>query len=146
METVATILAQEADHYAAVVRLTAIPACLALFLSIVGIYGVTAFAAAQRTQEIGIRSAIGARPHQIVGLLLRSLMWPLLAGLAVGVPLATLGARVLQRANFLGEFKIVDSWAFGGALLVLVCAASAATLIPALNAARLDPGQALRNE
>jgi hypothetical protein len=144
-ETVATTIAQESERYAAVVRLTAIPAGLVAFLSLVGIYGVTAFAVAQRRHEIGIRSALGAEPRRIVRMVLLSLRWPFVAGLTLGALLAAVGNRLLQRTNLITDVSLVDPWAYGSALWLLVCAA-AATFIPAFRAARAAPWHVLRND
>ena len=100
-----------------VVRLVAIPACLIVFLSLVGIYGVTAFAVAQRRHEIGVRSALGAQPREIVGLLCLALRWPLLAGLTFGILLSAVSNRLLQQANLVTDVTLADPWAYGSALL-----------------------------
>jgi putative ABC transport system permease protein len=131
--TVATTIAQQSEQYAAVVKLTAIPAGLAVFLSLVGIYGVTAFAVVQRRHEVGVRSALGARPREIVGLFFLSLRWPLLAGLTLGTLLSVLGNRLLQGSNLITEMSLADPSAYGSALLLLVCVAGA-TFVPALRA------------
>jgi predicted permease len=145
IETVATTIARESQRYAAVVKLTAIPAGVAVFLSIIGIYGVTTFAVAQRRHEIGIRSALGAQPRKLVSMLFLSLRWPLVAGLTFGILLAVIANRLLQRANLITDVSLADPWAYGSALLLLVCAAGA-TLVPALRAARVEPWHVLRND
>jgi putative ABC transport system permease protein len=144
-ETVATTIAQESERYGVVVKLTAIPAGLAAFLSLVGIYGVTAFAVAQRRHEVGVRTALGAQPQKIIGLLFLSLRWPLLAGLVLGILLSAVGTRLLQRANLITDVTLADPWAYGSALLLLICVAGA-TLIPALRAAHAEPWLVLRND
>ena len=144
-ETVATAITQESDRYASVVKLTAIPASLAVFLSLVGIYGVTAFAVAQRRQEIGIRSALGARPREIVGLFFLALRWPLVAGMALGILLSVLGTRLLQHEHLVTNVTFAEPWAYGAGLLLLMCIAGA-TLIPALRVAHGEPWLELRND
>jgi predicted permease len=143
-ETVASTIAKEADRYTTVVAVTAVPAGLALVLALAGIYGVTAFATTERTREIGIRTALGARPHEIVWLFLGSLRRPLLLGAIAGFVLAGLGAYLLERANLLVNVSASDPWAYGGALFLLICAAGTATFIPARRAAVRDPWCALR--
>jgi putative ABC transport system permease protein len=143
-ETVASTIAKEADRYTTVVAVTAVPAGLALLLALAGIYGVTAFATTERTREIGIRTALGARPHEIVWLFLGSLRRPLLLGAIAGFVLAGLGAYLLERANLLVNVSASDPWAYGGALFLLICAAGTATFIPARRAAVRDPWCALR--
>lgn len=144
-QTVATTIATESERYGVVVKLVAIPAGLAVFLSLIGIYGVTAFAAAQRRHEVGIRSALGARPQEIVGLFFFSLRWPLLAGLTLGILLSAVGNRLLQQAHVVTDVTLADPWAYGSALLLLTSAAGA-TLIPALRAAHAEPWLVLRDD
>ena len=144
-ETVAETIARESERYVAVVRLVAIPACLVVFLSLVGIYGVTAFAVAQRRHEIGVRSALGAQPREIVGLLFLALRWPLLAGLTLGILLSAVGNRLLQQANLVTDVTLADPRAYGSALLLIICAAGA-TLIPALRGAHAEPWLVLRDD
>jgi predicted permease len=144
-ETIASVIAQEAAHYRTVVTLTAVPSGLAVFLALIGVYGVTSFAAVQRRHEVGIRIALGARPHEIVALLFRSLQWPVLTGLAIGIPLSLVSARLLQRANLLLDLEPMAPWVFAGALTLVVTAATAATLIPALRVANVDPSRILRS-
>jgi putative ABC transport system permease protein len=144
-ETVAATIARESERYVVVVRLVAIPACLVVFLSLVGIYGVTAFAVAQRRHEIGVRAALGAQPREIVGLLFLALRWPLLAGLTLGILLSAVGNRLLQQANLVTDVTLADPWAYGSALLLIICAAGA-TLIPALRGAHAEPWLVLRDD
>ena len=144
-ETVATTIAQESERYTSVVKLAVIPAGVAVFLSLVGIYGVTAFAVAQRRHEVGIRSALGAQPGKLVRMFFLSLRWPLVAGLTLGVFLSALGNRLLQRANLITNVSLVDPWIYGSALILLLCVA-AATFVPALRAVRGEPWQVLRND
>jgi predicted permease len=144
-ETIASIIAQEADRYSTIVALTALPSGLAVFLALVGVYGVTSFAAVQRRHEVGIRIALGARPHEIVGLLLKSLRWPLSAGLLIGMLLAALSANLLQRNNLLAGIEPLDPWIFGGAIMLVAVAAGVATLIPALRVANVDPSRVLNS-
>jgi putative ABC transport system permease protein len=144
-ETIASIIAQEADRYSTIVALTALPSGLAVFLALVGVYGVTSFAAVQRRHEVGVRITLGARPHEIIGLLLKSLRWPLSAGLLIGIPLAALSANLLQRNNLLAGIEPLDPWIFGGAIMLVAIAAGVATLIPALRVARVDPSRVLNS-
>jgi ABC-type antimicrobial peptide transport system permease subunit len=144
-ETIASVIAREADRYTTVLTLTAVPAGLAVFLALAGVYGVTSFAAAQRRHEVGIRIALGARPHEIIGLLLQSLRWPLLGGLVIGIPLAAMSASLLQRSNLIVDIEPLDPWIFGGAIMLIAMAAGIATLIPALRVVRVDPLRVLRH-
>jgi predicted permease len=117
---------------------------LAVTLAAVGIYGVMASFAAQRTHEIGVRLALGALPRDVVRLVLRRGL--LLAGIGVGVGLA--GAAGLTRllANQLHDVQPIDPLTFGGVAGALVVVAVAACAAPAVRASRLDPVVALRHE
>jgi putative ABC transport system permease protein len=113
-----------------------------LALAAVGIYGVTAYGVAQRTREIGVRVALGARGADVVGLVLRQGLG--LAGLGVGIGLAVAAAlgRVLESLLF--GLSWLDPVALIGAAALLLAVAFGACLLPARRAARLDPLEALR--
>jgi ABC-type antimicrobial peptide transport system permease subunit len=115
-----------------------------LVLACVGLYGVTAHAVARRTGEIGIRMALGADRPNIVGLVLRGALLQLGAGLAIGIPVALAGGRLL--ANQLYGVKSHDPLILALAAAVLAACAVAAGFIPARRAASIDPMQALRME
>jgi predicted permease len=117
-------------------------ATTALVLTAIGLYGVVAYATAQRTREIGIRIALGAGTRNVLALVIRQGMAPALLGLAIGVAGALALTRLL--ANQLYEVGATDPLTFicVGALLLLV--ALAACCLPARRAARIDPMTALR--
>jgi predicted permease len=117
-------------------------AVLALVLSVLGIFGVTSFVVGQRTQEVSVRMAIGASAGDVVRLLIRQNMWPVVGGLATGLGAALLGTRVLTGA--LSGISPYDPLAIIPAVLVLAVTALAAVAIPALRAARTDPAAVLR--
>jgi predicted permease len=119
-------------------------AALALVLAAVGVYGVMACAVSQRTGEIGVRMALGARPRDVLALVLREGVTLALAGVAVGVLLALAGGRAI--ASLLFETRPWDPVVLGAAALVLTAAAAAACWVPALRAARVDPLAAIRCE
>src|SRR5262249_49322471 len=110
----------------------------------IGVFGVFAFIVQARTQEIGLRMAIGARPHQVVALVLRSTAWPALGGLGVGAIGAFAGSRLL--AGQLYGVSPSDPTAYTVAAALLAFAAAAATFLPARRATRIDPIAALRRE
>ena len=105
-ETVAMMIAGAAGQYDAVIGVTAIPATLALFLSVIGIYGLTAFAAALRTHEIGVRLALGASRGQIVALFFWSLRWPFGVGVVGGSVCAAIGVAVLNSTSVLSNVSV----------------------------------------
>jgi putative ABC transport system permease protein len=117
---------------------------VAVGLAAIGVYGVIAYGVARRTREIGIRMALGARPGDVVGLVVREG----LALAAVGVAIGLAGAWALRQflAGLLYGITPNDPLAFGGAALVLLGIAAAATLIPARHALRVDPARAIRTE
>src|SRR5262245_26981650 len=119
-------------------------AALALLLAAVGIYGVTAFAVAQRTHEFGLRMALGAKGGQILSLVLREGGTLVLIGLAVGLGGAYLVGRVMQTTLY--GVSALDAGAFGIAAFVLLMAALMACYFPARRASRVDPMIALRHE
>jgi predicted permease len=115
---------------------------LALALAVVGLYGVTAFVAGQRSQEIGVRVALGATGRDIMRLLLGDSLRPVMFGLFGGVFVALLGGRVF--AGTLYGVGSADPVAFGAAVLVLLTAAVAAVIVPTRRAAAVDPATVLR--
>ena len=132
------------DQERAVAGLAGLFGMVALLLAAIGLYGVTAYAVAQRTNEIGIRMALGAGRAMIVQMVLRGATHRVFLGLLLGVPLA-IGAGRLLSAELYG----VSSWdplALTVATVALASCAFAAAIIPALRAASISPTQALRME
>lgn len=125
-------------------RLTALFGALALLLAAIGLYGVTAYTVVRRTQEIGIRMALGADRDGVVGMILRGAMTQAVIGLAIGVPVALLCVRFIKSQLY--EVTRVDVGVLLGALAVLGVSACVAGLIPAKRAASIDPVEALRAE
>ena len=117
---------------------------IAVTLTAVGLYGLTAFVVAQRRREVGIRLALGAESRQIVGLFLRRGMLPVLLGAAAGVGIALAGGRVM--ASLLYGIATSDAAAIGGAVVIFTCVALAAILVATRGAARTDPMVVLRAE
>jgi putative ABC transport system permease protein len=118
-------------------------AVVALLLACLGIYALVAYSVGRRSREIGVRLALGARPADVVAMLLREAIRIGGAGLLAGLTLATLIARVLT-ATLYGV--TVDAWLFATMALPLAAAILLATWLPARRAARLEPTLALRDE
>jgi ABC-type antimicrobial peptide transport system permease subunit len=127
-----------------IAQLTSLFAILALILASVGLYGVMSYFVARRTSEIGIRMALGATRSGVVSMVLRGALWQILIGLALGIPAALYAGHLMQSLLYgVGSY---DSWALGGAILVLAICATVAGFIPARRAASIEPMQALRTE
>ena len=109
-----------------------------------GIYGVTAYSVGRRTNEIGIRMALGADRPSVLRLVLRGALVQLGVGLAVGIPAALAAGRLL--ANQLYGVRSHDPLTLGLAALVLSGCALAAGFVPAWRAASIAPVDALRSE
>jgi putative ABC transport system permease protein len=116
----------------------------ALLLAAIGIYGLMAYSVEQRTQEIGIRLALGAEAHQVKRMVVRQGMLLTLAGLVVGVGAALVLVRFMQAQLFGVQAR--DPLVFVGIPLVLALVALVAVWAPARRASRVDPLQALRYE
>ena len=119
-------------------------AAIALALAAIGIYGVTAYAVTERTREVGIRIALGARRREIVLLLLGQSARLTLAGAALGT-LAALGLTRLMSSLLFGV-TVRDPITFAAVAVLLIAVAILAGLVPARRALRIDPVTALRYE
>jgi putative ABC transport system permease protein len=119
-------------------------ACMGLVLAVVGLYGVIAFLVVQRTQEIGIRVALGATRPDILRLILTSALRLIAPGVLLGLALALALSRVLSSLLF--NLGPRDPLAFAFVTGILVVVAILASLIPGVAAARVDPIVALRRE
>jgi putative ABC transport system permease protein len=119
-------------------------AVAALTLAVLGVYGMLAHSVTQRSRELGVRMALGARRREILRLCLQRG----LARVAIGLGLGLLAALALSRQleSLLFGLTPRDPLAYAGAFVILLAAGLAASAVPALRAARLDPVEALRHD
>jgi predicted permease len=116
---------------------------LALALAVVGTYGVIAYSVSQRTQEIGIRMALGATGRDVLGMVLAGALRLAAIGVAIGVLLAAAATRLLSSLLF--GVRTTDPVTFGATAAILLAAAVTAAYLPARRATRVDPMAALRS-
>jgi predicted permease len=119
-------------------------AAIGLLLAVIGLYGVIAFLVAQRTQEIGVRMALGAARGDILRLVMGRSLRLIVAGVIAGLLAALAVSKILTSMLF--GVGARDPMTYSLATLSLVVVALAATLVPARSASRVDPAEALRNE
>ena len=117
---------------------------MGLLLAVIGLYALVAHAVAQRTRELGIRLAVGARPGNVLMMVMRHGLMLSVAGLALGL-VAAAGMNNLLRAAF-PVSSGVSPWLFASVVPALLVVTLAAALIPARRASRIDPLIALRQE
>ncbi len=117
---------------------------IGLLLAAMGLYGVMAYSVAQRTREFGVRVAMGAKPRDILRLILRESGTLTISGMAAGLVLAAFSARIV--ANAIYGISPLDPLTYGAVGLVLVAVALAASYVPARRATKVDPMVALRYE
>lgn len=117
---------------------------IALVLAAVGVYGVMAYSVAQRTQEIGVRMALGATPESVFRLVLGQALRLVACGVVLGVLAASVLTRLLEALLY--DTPALDPWTFGVTTLVLVLVATIASYVPARRGTRIAPVEALRAE
>ena len=132
------------DQQRAVASLAGLFGAIALLLAAIGLYGVTAYSVVQRTNEIGIRIALGADRGKVVGMVLQVAFRRIAAGLLLGLPLA-IGTGRLVSTQLYGV-KFWDPLALGVAIVSLAVCALVAAMIPAARATTISPIDALRAE
>ena len=117
-------------------------ATVAALLALIGVYGVLAYAVVQRTQEIGVRMALGAERRQVLGLIMRNGMTLTLIGVALGLAGAVASARSLESMLF--GIAPFDAWTFASVAVGFTLVAALASFVPARRATQVDPVVALR--
>jgi predicted permease len=125
-------------------QLTSFFGLLALVLACIGLYGVMAFGVVQRTNEIGIRTALGANPVQVLWMVLKDGLLLVGVGILVGIPAALAATRLASSLLF--GLGVMDPLAMFGAIAFLLLVAIVAGLLPARRASSLSPTSALRYE
>jgi ABC-type antimicrobial peptide transport system permease subunit len=119
-------------------------AAMALVLAVVGIYGAIAYSVAERTQEMGVRLALGAGRADILRLVLRQGLLLALSGTAVGLAASFGLTRLLESQVY--RVSVTDPFTFAGCALLFAAVAALASYLPARRAMRVDPMAALRCE
>ena len=132
------------DQDRLIAQLVSFFGALALILACIGLYGVMAHGVARRTNEIGIRMALGARGSNIAWMILRETLYLVLAGLVIGVPAALFGARLIAAQLF--DMSPTDPVTLAAAAVVMTIVALLAGYLPARRASRVNPLSALRYE
>ncbi len=127
-----------------IATLTTLFGALGLTLAAIGLYGVMSYSVEQRTNEIGLRMALGADRGHLVGMVLRGAFWQVGIGLGLGIPLAVLAGKLMKDQLF--GVQPWDPAMLAGATILLALAALVASAIPARRAAGVEPMVALRND
>ena len=140
--TLATLVAKASAQQVFVMRLLAGFAGMAVLLAAIGLYGVVSYGVSQRTREVGVRVALGARPHDIRRLVMARGFSLIAAGIGVGLVAALITTRFLDSLVF--GVSPSDALTFGAAAALLLIVALAAHWVPLRRALRIDPAEALR--
>jgi len=125
-------------------NLLAVLSSVGLLLAAMGLYGVLAYSVAQRTREFGLRMAMGAKPQDVLGLILRESATLTLFGLLTGIVLAAVSARFVS--SQIAGISVLDPLTYGGVVLLLAAVAFVASYVPARRAGKGNPMVALRYE
>jgi ABC-type antimicrobial peptide transport system permease subunit len=144
LQSVDSLIDDELDGQIFVARLSGFFAGLALVLACVGLYGITAYSVAVRTRELGVRMALGAKPSDVLTLVLRDALVVVAIGIAIGVPAAIGGSRLLRSMLF--EVTSYDLRSLSLSLVALMLVGFLASYVPARRASKVDPMVSLRYE
>jgi predicted permease len=144
MTTLSQLIDDAVVNRRMVAQLSTLFGGLAAFLACIGIYGVMSYGVARRTNELGVRMALGAARHNVLWMVLREGLGLVGIGVAAGLVLAIGASRLLQ--SFLFGAKPFDPVVIGAAVLIMAAVALFAGFLPARRATRIDPMVALRYE
>ena len=144
VQTLETIYEKSLARTSFTLVLLAIAGAMAMLIGLVGIYGVLSYSIAQRTREIGIRMALGARAGEVTRMFVRHGLTLAAIGIVCGLAAAAALARGMSSLLF--DVAPIDVATYAAVSLLLLAAALAASVIPAVRAARIDPAEALRAE
>jgi putative ABC transport system permease protein len=144
VQTLADMVDSDTASRATQVRVLGAFAAIAFVLAAIGIHGLLSFAVSQRTQEIGVRVALGAQPRDVVGMVVANAARLGALGLGLGVVLAYAAGRSLEA--LLAGVRPSDGQAFAAAVALTAVMLVAGTLVPVLRALRIDPIRAIRSE
>ncbi len=142
--TLAQQVHESIANHSLIAQLSTFFSLLAVFLACIGLYGLMSYAVTRRTNEIGIRMALGAQRNQILGMILRETFQLVLAGLIIGIPIAVAGSKLISSQLF--GLKPTDPLTISMATLLFMAVAAFAGYLPARRASRVDPMAALRCE
>jgi ABC-type antimicrobial peptide transport system permease subunit len=117
---------------------------LGALLAVIGLYGLLAYTVARRTHEIGVRIALGAESTDVMRIIVRDAMWMVIAGLAIGAPLAFWGKRIA--ASLITDLPVASQLPIIIAAAIMIAVGLSAAYLPARRAMRVDPLIALRYE
>jgi ABC-type antimicrobial peptide transport system permease subunit len=143
-QTITAGLEQSLSDEQALASLLSFFSALALALAGIGLYGTMSYAVSRRTNELGIRMALGAQKKDVLWLVLREAFWQVAIGVVIGIPLAMAGARLI--ASLLFGVEATDPITISISALVMLAVALLAGYIPARRATKVDPLVALRTE
>jgi len=144
VETIATQVEASLAQERLVAMLSSVFGFLALLLACIGLYGISSYTVTRRTNEIGIRLALGAQSQHVLWLVLRDVLGLVLTGIAIGIPTAVAATRLVSSQLF--GVKGADPLTIFSVSIILLAVAALASYLPARRATKVDPLQALRHE
>jgi putative ABC transport system permease protein len=144
LRTMEKLISQQLTGITYIASFMSVFGVFALILALMGVYGIMAHSVAERTAEIGLRMALGAKSREVLWMILRRGLTLTMVGLAIGLALSIPLARLLS--GLIWGISPNDTTTFLGTILLFLGTATSACLIPALRAARTDPVQALHYE